>query len=241
MDNETTTTEPALLDLNEHGINLSDPQVHMSVDATWGANDPSGLWFVVGWQRDYTKPNSDPTNQRPDWMEKDIKDRRFMKVLPVHVYTLVAQGWRAGATIELPCPPYEYEAEGSTLTIKAKGFAKSGTKAEWTEVLAQMQEEVEALPDGIDTSDKTVTIDVNRTVNYSKTLEVSSLLYYHDQMNDDGTWVGDDQELADACEEALQDLVYNEDSDLDNDGMSEMYDGEIQDATFTDLTYDLEN
>lgn len=106
--------------------------------------------------------------------------------------------------IELPCPPYEYTADGSQLTIRAGAFTKSGSKQEWESVLEEMQSEVEDLPDGQDVGDEYVDVDLTITYTHTVSIAVSSLL----PLEDDTTFIGTFDEFEEDIRNAIDSYDY---------------------------------
>lgn len=114
----------------------------------------------------------------------------------------VVRSAKMNGIIELPCPPYEYHADGNRLTITAGNFTKGGSKQEWTEVLEQMQSEVEDLPDGQYVGDDYVDVEMTVTYHTTVSVNVTSLLAGSGNMDDD-TYIGTFDEFEDDIRDAL--------------------------------------
>jgi len=187
------------------GIDWSNPAIDQSIfevfDPDTGVRE---AYMVLNWRPYVARPNT----EAPAWAENRWQERSIRLTAPylrnAMMYAIRHQG---EGTIELPCPPYEYEAEGNRLTITAGAYTKTGTKQEWEAVLEEMVAEVEALPDGIDVSSVSVSVDVTQTATarWTAQVEANDLLHGYDQYEDD-IWSGTMDELADALDEAVGNL-----------------------------------
>ena len=136
--------------------------------------------------------------------------------------------------IELPCPPYDFEVNGTELTITAGAFRKTGTKSEWEGVLQTMTEEVENMPDGYDIADDYVNITLSARVTGSITVNATSLLSGNSQLQDD-MFAGTEEEYRDAIKEALYDYDWSyETSEMEID--TDYADWEVDETDESDLS-----
>ncbi len=188
----------------------------------------------------------DAYRQRDDYVTPAWRDNRWQdrSILLQDAYSRNAmyhtQRKQPTGTIDLPCPPYEYEVNGNELTFKAGPFYKTATKQEFQEIVTQIQEQLDAMPDGFDLGDVTITIDCSATATatWSTTVSATTLLDGHEQYVDD-VWSGSMDELRDALEEAVGEL---QGYDLESDYAEVEYDvdyyNEVEVET-PDIDYDL--
>jgi len=109
---------------------------------------------------------------------------------------------------ELPCPPYDFEQDGTQLIIKAGWMKKGGSKQEWTAVLEQMQEEVDNMPEGFYIGDDYLNVTLSANVTAEVSVSATALLSGHEQVEDD-MWTGDADDYEQAVEEASNDYDYD--------------------------------
>ena len=224
--------KPALLNLND--INWASRAVGVQAAEKMGTDGVMRSYVVVTWNAYSTSDDA------PAWASNRIEHRS----IPLDNYELshlMHYGIRkAVAVIELPCPPYDFTASGNDLTITAGGFTKTGTKAEWQAVLEDMNERVEALPDGFDVSNVSVSVAVSTTATATWMTHHSAhdLLIHSDQYNSD-VWSGTEDELRDALEEAVGEL---DDSELNDDYADVEYELDYyaeMESEATDIDYDM--
>lgn len=225
--------EPTVVPLDITEVDWTAPGIH--IGAYLRDSQRAGILPTF---KEYGLPEG---TEKPDWADNNAQAN--MIPLPIETVNALAY-WaiRSGhVSIDLPCPPYQFENEGASLTISAGVFKKSGTKAEWQAVLKRMQEEVNDMPDGLNVDDVNVTLDVvqRATVRSTATVDASTLLAYADQYVDD-VWLGTLDELDDALAEAIEQIDVSE-LDIDDYNMeTEIDDHEEADIQASDLTYDLE-
>jgi hypothetical protein len=198
VDVQAPIFDPTQIDLNSPNIN---PVFARSVVDGEAKNS-----IRINWRTNYGFTNDHESNQRPAWADLPIDERVYLE-LPNELVQYITRSVLQQPNRfqhELPCPPYEYTMEEGRLQIKAGPFKKSGTKAEWTEVLERMQSEVENMPDGIDTTDlPDITINIELKASMTHDLSVEMLLDGHEQY-DGELFAGDRDELEQALEEALE-------------------------------------
>jgi hypothetical protein len=168
--------DPQTIDINHPNIVLNFRRVLVP-----DSQPKTEMW--INWMHDYDKPRDHADNVRPDWADLSQDDRVYTTIDPAAMNHGVRQFLNQPGTWrhELPCPPYEYSIVDGKLQIEAGAFSKSGTKAEWTQVLAQMQEEVEGMPNGIDITDMSdITVNLKLEATTSIDLDISMLLDGHD-------------------------------------------------------------
>lgn len=229
---EDFSYHPVAIDWNT--IDLTNPAIEQRI---YSPNRDETTWMLVQWNE--WRARAEDNSEKPDWADNRWNDRGIKlqddylrNAMRFSIYR------QKDASVDLPCPPYEFEAEGSNLTIKAGPFFKTGSKQEWESVLESMQAEVDALPDGISVDDVTVNVDVTApaTATYSVSLAATDLLSGHGQYVDD-VWAGSMDELHDALTEAVDEADLDPDyysdisCDVDDYGEKEGY--------VPDLTYDL--
>ena len=177
---------------------------------------------------------------RPKWSYLPIQHRsievgkdavRRMTALAVSDVELLGKGF-----LELPCPPYDFEQDGSQLKISAGVYAKSGTKEDWEAVLETMREEVDAMPEGTNVEDDTIEVRVTATIYGTVSLYTTNLLD-DDPHLEDGVWVGTFEEYEEAISAAISALTrYGDDVDeevyvYENDAPEWRYEDDDIDAS----------
>ena len=180
-------------------VDISNPAITQAVHEV--VDTDTGIHSV------YLTLKHDAYRQRDDYATPDWKDNRWQErsILLQDAYTRNAmyhtQRSQPVGTIDLPCPPYEYEVNGNELTIKAGAFYKTGSKQDFQQVVTEMQENLDSMPEGIGIEDVSVTVDVSATATatWTTTVSATSLLDAHEQYVDD-IWAGDMSELVDALE-----------------------------------------
>ena len=179
--------------------------------------------------------------ETPDWKDNRWQDRSI-KLQPAYTRNAMyfTQRNEPKGTIDLPCPPYEYEVNGIELTIKAGAFYKTGTKADFQAVVTEMQQQLDDMPTGIDISDVTITVDCTATAQatWTATVDATTLLDNHEQYVDD-VWAGTMDDLSDAITYAVDEL---DKSDLDSEYSEVEYDIDYYsdvEVELPDITYDL--
>ena len=214
------------LDMTQEAIRM---EVFYHTDPITQVRELRLLLKWLGWMAD--------ADDKPDWADNRPMDAS----IPLDKYTtknVMSYGIRSEiSTIELPCPPYKYEAEGADLRITAGTFTKQGTKAEWQEFLDQAQAEVNDLPDGIDIDDVTVSVDVTAraVASWSTSIHATSLLSGHEKLSDE-VWLGTMDELHDALVDAVDDVNAGE---LDAEYAEYNYEVDEYETQVVDLDYDL--
>ena len=207
----------------------------------WDKTDPAtqlrSPQMLLNWS-DY--PASDkPT---PDWKDNYPEHRS----VPIDQHTLAAFMYRGirdqVARIELPCPEYQFEANGNELTIIAGPFHKSGSKQEWEAVLDTMTREVEDLPNGLDVTDVSIDLLCTQpaTARWSASVSVTDLLDNDERLSGD-VWGGTADELEEAVSSALDNIDSSEVSDYYSDVEYEMDDWAEVEVEPSDLTYNLDD
>jgi len=180
-------------------------------------------------------------DEKPDWADNRWQDRSIKLTSEYQRNAMfIAIRQQPAGTIDLPCPPYEYEVNGNELSIRAGAYHKTGSKQEWENVIAEMQSEVDAMPDGIDVGDVSISIDVQAraTATWSTQVSASTLLDQHEQFRED-VWAGTMDELVDALEEAVGEL---DGSELESEYAEVEYEIDFYDdvdVETSDITYDL--
>jgi len=159
-----------------------------------------------------------------EWNDKqDPKVRPVWAGFPVRARCILIDGNRAwsGAIrwvtnseirgynmYELPCPPYDFEQDGTQLIIKAVWLKKTGGKQEWIAALEQMQEEVDNMPEGFYIGDDYLNVTLTANVTAEVSVSATALLSGHDEVVDD-MWTGDADDYQQAVEEASSDYDYD--------------------------------
>ena len=136
------------------------------------------------------------------------------------------------ASVELPCPPYTYEYERGGMSISAGKFTKWGSKEDWQNVVSEMQEKIDEMPEGIDISDGYVDIDVVLKVSTAISVPMSVLVD-----NEDGVFEGDEDQLHDAIVEAIEYQSFDYDWQYDAD--IDMSYAEVDEMEPNDVTYNI--
>ena len=121
---------------------------------------------------------------------------------------------------ELPCPPYDFEVEGTQLTSKAVWMKKGGSKSDWKSVLEQMQEEVDNMPEGFYIGDDYLNVTLSASVTSEVSVTATTLLYGHSQMGEDDLWIGTNDEYEEAVVEAANDYDFTDDVEVDGIDLS---------------------
>ena len=193
---------------------------------------------VMVWAYDEWSDKQDP-KVKPKWADFPVY-ARSIKLADGHAWSagvrwLSNQEIRGTKTYELPCPPYNFEVDGATLTISAGFFSKGGNKKDWTQVLEQMQEEVDNMPDGFYMGDDYLSVTVAARVTGVISISASSLLSGHENLDDDELWIGDADEYEAAVTDALDDYDWSyEISDMEID--MDYADWETEDVDTSDLS-----
>ena len=189
------------------------------------------------WAYDANYDKQDP-KVKPKWAAFPPR-ARSIQIAEGHAWSaglrwLQDTGIRGTKTYELPCPPYNFEVEGSQLKISAGFFSKSGNKKEWTEVLENMQEEVDNMPEGFYVGDDYINVTLSARVTGSISISAQSLLSSHEDMDGDD-WVGDADDYHQAMTDALDDYDFSyEVSDMEID--MDYADWEVEDTDTSDLS-----
>ena len=193
---------------------------------------------VLVWNYDPLYDKQDP-KVKPLWFNFPARVR-CIQIADGHAWA-AARRWmsneeiRGGKTYDLPCPPYGYEHDGGQLTITAGFFSKSGSKKEWTEVLEQMQEEVENMEEGFYIGDDYLSVTLSANVTATASVSSTALLYGHEQMGEDDLWIGTDDEYHDAVVEAANDYDFTD--DIEPDGIDLSYvEWDIDDTDTSELS-----
>jgi hypothetical protein len=196
-------------------------------------------WMLVQWNEYRQREGV----EKPAWADNRYQDRGI-KLTPSFQRNAMHYAIRQqdDGSIELPCPPYRYTAEGNDLTITAGAYTKTGSKQDWQTVVDEMQGEVNELPDGIDIANVSVTVYVTAqaTATYIVNPAATDLLADHDQLDND-VWAGTMDELRDELEIAIGEL---EGDDLDSeygDVEFELDDYGRREAEASDIDYDLQD
>jgi len=200
---ERWTFDPTKVDIHHPNINAVYQRVIVEGEAV--------NTIFVNWVHNYQVSRDDSSNVRPEWADLPIDERKFM-VIPDTLANVITRQHLANPNRfvhELPCPPYQFDMDDGKLRIKAGPFEKHGSKSEWTQVIEQMEAEVEDMPDAIDVSelpDITVSLEVKVSTTYD--LSVEQLIGDH-EMYEDGQWMGDESELEDALTYAIDDYDFD--------------------------------
>ena len=219
-------------------VDLANPAITQKVHEVFNPDTGNKDVYLLLVHDSYRQRDDNVT---PAWRDNRWQDR---SILLQDAYSRNAmyhtQRKQPTGTIDLPCPPYEYEVNGNELTFKAGAFYKTATKQEFQAVVTEIQEQLDAMPDGIDISDVSVTIDCTATAQATWTASISAttMLDGHEQYVDD-VWAGTMDELTDALDSASQELEL---SDLDTDYSEVEYDIDYYsdvEVELPDLTYDL--
>ena len=182
------------------------------------------------WAYDPYADKQDP-KVRPLWANFPVTVR-CIKLADGHAWA-AGRRWttdnaiRGTKMIDLPCPPYQYELDGITLTIMAGGYKKSGTKPEFEAFIEELQGEVEEMPEGVDISDQYVRATGSATIQWSVNIPVTELLDGDEEMGEDGMWLGDEEDMqtraCESFEENATDHIDTDDLDLTYDGIEDVY------------------
>ncbi len=224
-------------DAFDHPIPTEDNGVFLMPDiATMPFNGVPVMSAVTVWCYDAQADKQDP-KVRPMWSNFPSA-KHSIRIADGHAWS-ASHRWihtpaiRGTKTVELPCPPYTYEQEGIHLRITAGVYTKAGTKAEWEGVLAEMQAEVEDMPDGQYVGDDYVSATLTVTYQTNVSIPVGSLIGGDSEMEDGETWVGDEDSYHAAIEEALE--GYDFEYDLDT-GSMDYPDIDFIESDYSDLT-----
>ena len=219
----------------ENGIFVMPDLVSM-VDKRTEGTEYKYLPAMV-WAYDSHSDKQDP-KVRPNWSNFPAR-ARSIQIAEGHAWS-AASRWmtdrdiRGTKTYELPCPPYNFEVEGSRLTISAGFFSKGGSKKEWEGVLEQMTEEVENMPDGFYVGDDYVNMTLSARVTGSISVSASALLSGHEDMDED-EWTGTPDEYEQAVSDATDDYDFSYDvSDMEID--MDYADWEVDDIDTSELS-----
>ena len=212
---ETTTVVGPMFDPKT--IDTMSSNVYLSFKRTILDGEAKNILYV-SWKQDYNKPSDHEDNQRPAWADIHVDERVWSELddsIVNHMTRAVLQQPNR-FRYELPCPPYTFDIVEGKLQIEAGAFSKAGSKAEWTVVLQQMQEEVEGMADGIDCSElPEITVSLSIRASTSIDLSVDTLLSDHD-MYDGELFNGDKYELEQALVDAIDEYDFdNGEIDMD--------------------------
>ena len=225
-----------------HPIPGEGDGIFIMPDITTLAEDEEGtlmgrMTAVMVWCYDQQSDKQDP-KVRPMWANFPVRARSIV-IADGHAWSAAIR-WmtntdvRGYKTYELPCPPYNFEVEGSTLTISAGFFSKGGSKKEWEGVLESMQAEVDAMPDGFYVGDDYVNITVSARVSGTISVPASSILSGHEDLDED-EWTGGVDEYDAAVTDAVDDYDFSYDvSDMEID--MDYADWEVDDIDTSELS-----
>jgi len=190
--------------------------------------------FVWAWQL-----GAYQEDMKPAWCENRWEDRS----VPIDWFQASAmikrgmyQDFTPNASIELPCPPYEYEYSEGGMQISAGKFKKWGSKDDWESVVEEMQEKIEDMPEGINIEDISITIDV--TVQATLSVSMSATMLCE---SENGIFHGDSGALEDAIEDGVNSLDSYDFNDYIETSELQYAEPDVTEWSAADVGYDISN
>lgn len=103
---------------------------------------------------------------------------------------------------ELPCPT-DWNIDYDELTVKAGPlWQKTGSREDVEAIIARLQEALDEMPEGIDTQEKEY--EVSYSIVGTVRVDGSVLLNEHSSYQDNGLFIGSEDEMIDAIEQEMR-------------------------------------
>jgi hypothetical protein len=181
---------------------------------------------------------------KPEWADNRPIDR----AIPITTWNLRTMTLRTmndqvvvpTRSIELPCPPYEYEYSEGGMTILAGQFKKWGAKNDWERVVTEMQEKIDEMPDGLNIEDCyiNVTVTIEATTTTQVSIPLTSMVEH-----DNEVYMGTMDELESEAEDYVGNMAdWEFDDYIENDDIDWSYaDTSITESDADDVSYDIQN